>query len=84
MDSVHRTSSSDSKETMEVPIPSLDLRADNDNMGEEGTREMEAGVSGRSSDGNIQDVEPTVSGETGMEVGHEAAMGLAASQEIPG
>ncbi|XP_044957841.1 uncharacterized protein LOC123408870 [Hordeum vulgare subsp. vulgare] len=84
MDSVHRTSSSDSKETMEVPIPSLDLRVDNANMGEEGTREMEVGVSGRSSDGNIQDVEPTVSGETGMEVGLEAAMGLAASQEIPG
>ncbi|XP_044975600.1 uncharacterized protein LOC123443332 [Hordeum vulgare subsp. vulgare] len=84
MDFVERTSSSDSKETMEVPIPSLDLRADNANMGEEGTREMEVGVSGRSSDGNIQDVEPTVSGETGMEVGHEVAMGLAASQEIPG
>ncbi|KAI5006300.1 hypothetical protein ZWY2020_033543 [Hordeum vulgare] len=67
MDFVERTSSSDSKETMEVPIPSLDLRADNANMGEEGTREMEVGVSGRSSDGNIQDVEPTVSGETGME-----------------
>ncbi|KAE8803487.1 hypothetical protein D1007_20614 [Hordeum vulgare] len=84
VDSVQRTSSSDSKETMEVPIPSLDLRADNANMGEEGTREMEVGVSGRSSDGNIHDVEPTVSGETGMEVGHEAAMGLATSQEIPG
>ncbi|KAI4963681.1 hypothetical protein ZWY2020_011210 [Hordeum vulgare] len=82
VDSVQRTSSSDSKETMEVPIPSLDLRADNANMGEEGTREMEVGVSGRSSDGNIHDVEPTVSGETGMEVGHEAAMGLATSQEI--
>ncbi|KAM3240006.1 hypothetical protein ACQJBY_053596 [Aegilops geniculata] len=84
MDPVERTSSSDSKEAMEVPIPSLDPVVDNANMGEEGTQEMEVGVSGRSSDGNIQDVEPTVSGEIGMEVGHEAAMDLAASQEIPG
>lgn len=84
MDPVERSNSSDFKEIREAPIPSQDSVADNTNIGE-GAREMDVGVSGRPSDYSIQeDVEPTVSAEIGVEAGHEEALALVASHEIPG
>ncbi|XP_047078738.1 centromere protein F [Lolium rigidum] len=84
VDSVETANSSDFEEIGEVPIPSQDSGAGNANI-DEGAREMEVGVSGRPSDGSIQeDARPTVSAEVGVEAGHEEALALVASREIPG
>uniref|UniRef100_A0ACD5Z229 Uncharacterized protein n=1 Tax=Avena sativa TaxID=4498 RepID=A0ACD5Z229_AVESA len=84
MDPVERTDSSDFKEIREASIPSQDSGADHNDIGE-GAREIEVGVSGRPSDDSKQeDVKPIVPAEIGVEAGHEEAVALVASHEIPG
>jgi hypothetical protein len=83
VDPVETANSSDFKEIREVPIPSQHSGAGNTDI-DEGAREMEVGVSGRPSDGSIQeDARPTVSAEIRVEAGHEEALALVASCEIP-
>jgi chromosome segregation ATPase len=82
MDPVEKPTSSDSKEVAEVPIPSQDTGADNNN--DEGAQEMVTDVSGRPLDGDIQhDIEPTVSADIAAATALEEEPTVAASNEIP-
>ncbi|CAL5024033.1 unnamed protein product [Urochloa decumbens] len=83
MGAVDRPTSSTFEEVADVPIPSQDTGADNNN--DEGAQEMVTGVSGRPSDGDVQhDAEPTVFAETVAATALEEELTVAASDEIPG
>ncbi|RLN07485.1 hypothetical protein C2845_PM11G14430 [Panicum miliaceum] len=82
MDPADRPTSSGPGEVTEVPIPSQDIGADNNN--DEGAQEMVMDVSGRTLGGDVQhDVEPTVSAEIVAATALEEELTVAASNEIP-
>ncbi|KAL6629826.1 hypothetical protein ACP70R_029591 [Stipagrostis hirtigluma subsp. patula] len=83
MDPVGIPTSSGFKEDNDVSIPSRDITADNTDE-VEGALEVVMDVSGRPSDGDVQqDVDPNVSAEIHAETAHEEESTVAASHEIP-
>ncbi|XP_039788199.1 golgin subfamily A member 4-like isoform X2 [Panicum virgatum] len=82
MDPVDRPTSSGFGKVTEVPIPSQDIGADENN--DEGAQEMVMDVSGRPLDGDVQlDVEPAVSAEIVSATALEEELTVTASNEIP-